>query len=84
MIHLNYFLDSSDKGREDPEGLSEMEQLIQLSYPKAYEISHQIYQTIAEQTGAKISPNEKSLFSLAYSTSIIKFSKGIIRRNQHE
>ncbi len=31
-----------------------MEQLIQLSYPKAYEISHQIYQTIAEQTGAKI------------------------------
>ena len=38
-----------------------MEQLIQLSYPKAYEISHQIYQTIAEQTGAKISPNEKSI-----------------------
>ena len=28
MIHLNYFLDSLDKGREDPEGLSEMEQLI--------------------------------------------------------
>ena len=64
MIHLNYFLDSLDKGREDPEGLSEMEQLIQLSYPKAYEISHQIYQTIAEQTGAKISPNEKVYLAL--------------------
>ena len=64
MIHLNYFLDSLDKGREDPEGLSEMEQLIQLSYPKAYEISHQIYQTIAEQTGAKISPNERVYLAL--------------------
>ena len=64
MIHLNYFLGSLDKGREDPEGLSEMEQLIQLSYPKAHEISHQIYQTIAEQTGAKISPNEKVYLAL--------------------
>ena len=60
----SHFLDSLDKGREDPEGLSEMEQLIQLSYPKAYEISHQIYQTIAEQTGAKISPNEKVYLAL--------------------
>ena len=34
LIHLNYFLDSLDKGREDPEGLSEMEQLIQLSSSK--------------------------------------------------
>ena len=64
MIHLNYFLDSIDKGREDPEGLGEMEKLIRLSYPKAYEISHQIYQTIAEQTGAKISPNEKVYLAL--------------------
>ena len=59
MIHLNYFLDSLDRSRDDNRSLREMETQIRLTYPKAYKIATGIYDIISRETGVDLYQSER-------------------------
>lgn len=54
MVHLSYFLDYIDRSRKDNTSLLGMEEHLEASYPKAFEIGNRIYNVIARETGVDL------------------------------
>ena len=59
MVHLSYFLDYIDRSRKDNTSLLGMEEHLEVSYPKAFEIGNRIYNVIARETGVDLFHSER-------------------------
>ncbi|MDV2594339.1 PRD domain-containing protein [Streptococcus infantarius] len=59
MVHLSYFLDYIDRSRKDNTSLLGMEEHLEVSYPKAFEIGNRIYNVIARETEVDLFHSER-------------------------
>ena len=59
MVHLSYFLDYIDRSRKDNMSLLGMEEHLEVSYPKAFEIGNRIYNVIARETEVDLFHSER-------------------------
>ena len=59
MVHLSYFLDYIDRSRKDNMSLLGMEEHLEVSYPKAFEIGNRIYNVIAREPEVDLFHSER-------------------------
>lgn len=64
MVHLTYFIEYLDRGRDDNLSLLEMEDQIKQTYPRAYQIADEIYRIIIIETGVDSYPSERFYIAL--------------------